>query len=83
MSEVSFKLKGNESFNIREGWLNKGIEAIREDPTVFTQSTAMDTLGVGSKTRFRIQYHVNHAFKRNFRIFADILASFLQCEFVN
>ena len=49
MSEVSFKLKGNESFNIREGWLNKGIEAIREDPTVFTQSTAMDTLGVGSK----------------------------------
>ena len=49
MSEVSFKLKGNESFNIREGWLNKGIEAIREDPTVFTQPTAMDILGVGSK----------------------------------
>lgn len=49
MSEVSFKLKGNESFNIREGWLNKGIEAIREDSTVFTQPTAMDILGVGSK----------------------------------
>lgn len=49
MSEVSFKLKGNESFNIREGWLSKGIEAVRNDPTVFTQATAMDTLGVGSK----------------------------------
>lgn len=49
MSEISFKLKGNESFNIREGWLNKGIEAIRDDPTVFTQPSAMDTLGVGSK----------------------------------
>lgn len=49
MSGASFKLKGNESFNIREGWLSKGIEAIREDPTVFTQPTAMDTLGVGSK----------------------------------
>lgn len=49
MSEISFKLKGNESFNIREGWLNKGLEAIQKDPTVFTQATAMDTLGVGSK----------------------------------
>ena len=49
MSEASFKLKGNESFNIREGWLCKGIDAIREDASVFTQPTAMDTLGVGSK----------------------------------
>ena len=58
MSEVSFKLKGNESFNIREGWLNKGIEAIREDPTVFTQSTAMDTLGVGSKMVKSIRFWI-------------------------
>ena len=49
MSGLTYKLKGNESFNIREGWLSKGIGAIREDPTVFTQPTAMDTLGVGSK----------------------------------
>lgn len=49
MSELSFKLKGNESFNIREGWLCKGIDAIADDPTVFTQPNAMDTLGVGSK----------------------------------
>ncbi len=49
MSNTAIKLKGNESFNIREGWLRKGIVAISEDPTVFTQSNAMDTLGVGSK----------------------------------
>lgn len=49
MSGLTYKLKGNESFNIREGWLSKGIDAIREDPTVFTQPNAMDTLGVGSK----------------------------------
>ncbi len=49
MSGLAYKLKGNESFNIREGWLSKGIDAIRDDPTVFTQPTAMDTLGVGSK----------------------------------
>lgn len=49
MSESTYKLKGNESFNIREGWLCKGINAIREDATIFTQPTAMDTLGVGSK----------------------------------
>lgn len=49
MNEITFKLKGNESFNIREGWLSKGIEAIRDDPYIFTQSSAMDTLGVGSK----------------------------------
>lgn len=49
MNNVEIKLKGNESFNIREGWLRKGIVAIKEDPSVFTQPNAMDTLGVGSK----------------------------------
>ena len=49
MSDVVYKLKGNESFNIREGWLSKGIDAVKKDPTIFTQNNAMDVLGVGSK----------------------------------
>lgn len=49
MIEAAVKLKGNESFNIREGWLRKGIVAISDDPSAFTQPNAMDTLGVGSK----------------------------------
>lgn len=48
-SELKYKLKGNESFCIREGWLNKGITAIQETPEIFSMSSAMDVLGIGSK----------------------------------
>lgn len=45
----NYKLKGNESFCIREGWLNKGITAIQNNPTIFSENNAMDVLGIGSK----------------------------------
>lgn len=44
-----YKLKGNESFDIREGWLNKGLSAIENNPSVFSRSEAADILGVGTK----------------------------------
>lgn len=43
------KLKGNASFNIREGWLRKGMRALTQDATVFSNNDAMQILGVGSK----------------------------------
>lgn len=43
------RLKGNASFNIREGWLRKGMRAVKQDPALFSNSDAMQVLGVGSK----------------------------------
>lgn len=43
------KLKGNESFNIREGWLRKGMRNIIEYPNLFSREDVMEILGVGSK----------------------------------
>ena len=50
------KLKGNESFNIREGWLRKGMRCIEETPTLFSRNDAMEILGVGSKMVKSIRY---------------------------
>lgn len=46
---TKIKLKGNETFNFREGWLRKGMRCVQEDPTLFSQSDVMERLGVGSK----------------------------------
>lgn len=43
------KLKGNESFNIREGWLRKGMRCVDADPRLFLRDDVMEELGVGSK----------------------------------
>ncbi|MFI3254040.1 MAG: DUF4007 family protein [Eubacteriales bacterium] len=43
------RLKANESFNFREGWLRKGMRCVGEDPRLFSRSDAMITLGIGSK----------------------------------
>lgn len=50
------KLKGNESFNIREGWLRKGMRCIQEYPSLFSRDDAMEILGVGSKMVKSIRY---------------------------
>ncbi len=50
------KLKGNESFNIREGWLRKGMRCVKEYPTLFSRDDAMEILGVGSKMVKSIRY---------------------------
>lgn len=50
------KLKGNESFNIREGWLRKGMRSINQYPDLFSRSDVMEILGVGSKMVKSIRY---------------------------
>lgn len=50
------KLKGNESFNIREGWLRKGMRSVNEHPDLFARSDVMEILGVGSKMVKSIRY---------------------------
>ena len=43
------KLKANESFNFREGWLRKGMRCVSDCSTLFSQDDVMERLGVGSK----------------------------------
>jgi len=50
------KLKGNESFNFREGWLRKGMRCVEKDPAFFSRSDVMEQLGVGSKMVKSIKY---------------------------
>lgn len=38
---------GHEKFVFRQGWLTKGVEAVRTDSMVFTHDEALVTLGVG------------------------------------
>ena len=38
---------GHEKFVFRQGWLTKGVEAVKTDPLVFTRDEALVTLGVG------------------------------------
>jgi hypothetical protein len=47
-TKVQFRLKGHESFQIREGWLRKGIKGIQNNRSIFTSNDATDTLGVGT-----------------------------------
>lgn len=56
INELKYKIKGNESFSIREGWLAKGLFALEENKYVFSEKTAMDKLGVGSKMVKSIKY---------------------------
>lgn len=50
------KLKGNESFNIREGWLRKGVRCVQNYPDLFSRDDVMEQLGVGSKMVKSIRY---------------------------
>lgn len=53
-----FKLQGHEKFPLREGWLNKGLRAISEDPMVFTGKDipAPDALGIGNNMVKSLRY---------------------------
>ncbi|OPJ55206.1 DUF4007 family protein [Clostridium chromiireducens] len=56
-SNVKIRLKGHESFYIREGWLRKGTRAIQENPYILSDITAaVDELGVGSNMVKAIRY---------------------------
>lgn len=50
------KLKGNESFNFREGWLRKGMRCVEDDESLFSKDNVMEQLGVGSKMVKSIRY---------------------------
>lgn len=54
--KLPFKLKGHEKFSLREGWINKGLTAVEEDPRVFLDADGPDKLGVGNNMVKSIRY---------------------------
>lgn len=50
------KMKRHESFSIREGWLAKGLVAVKEDSKVFSSSDATDILGIGTNMVKSLKY---------------------------
>lgn len=50
------RLKGHESFMLRDGWLHKGITAVATNPNVFSEYMGADALGVGSNMAKAIRY---------------------------
>lgn len=56
MSTVKYRLKGNESFGIREGWITKGLMAVKQNPNIFMKYGGADILGVGSNMAKSIRY---------------------------
>lgn len=53
---TNVRLKRNESFHIREGWLRKGMKLLPDYPDLFSRADAMQLLGVGSKMVKSIRY---------------------------
>lgn len=53
---MAIKLKGHETFALREGWLNKGLAKVDANPKVFYENYGADALGVGSNMAKAIRY---------------------------
>lgn len=57
MNSTKIKIRGHESFYIREGWLRKGVVAIEEEADILSNiQVAIDKLGVGSAMIKSIRY---------------------------
>jgi len=50
------RLKGHESFSIREGWLTKGIFEIDENPRAFSEKNQTDIFGIGTNMVKSLKY---------------------------
>lgn len=46
--KIKFRLQGHEKFPLREGWLNKGLIAVHDNPFVFASDRAPDVFGIGN-----------------------------------
>lgn len=53
---LKIRLKGHESFYVREGWIRKGIVAIAKESGVLAANNAIDELGVGANMVKSIRY---------------------------
>lgn len=61
MDKKDYRLKGHESFTLREGWLTKGLNAVHDNPRVFSENSGADALGVGTNMAKAIRYWLRAA----------------------
>ena len=54
--DKKIKLKGHESFSIREGWITKGIFEIKDNPKLFSEKNLTDILGIGTNMVKSLKY---------------------------
>ncbi len=50
------RFKGHETFTIREGWINKGLTEIAQNPLVFNTNYGADALGMGANMAKALRY---------------------------
>lgn len=54
--KVKIKLQGHEKFSLREGWINKALMILPENPDAFTRKDATDLFGIGSNMVKSLRY---------------------------
>lgn len=55
-TKIKYRLKGHESFTLREGWLTKGLISVHKNPLLYTENFGADELGVGTNMAKSIRY---------------------------
>lgn len=60
--KVKIRLQGHEKFALREGWLNKGITIVSDNPKVFLGKEGPDEFGIGNNMVKSLRYWLK-AFK--------------------
>lgn len=55
-NKIKPRLQGHEKFALREGWLNKGLIIVNENPGVFQSDEAPDTFGIGNNMVKSVRY---------------------------
>ena len=54
--ENKIKLQGHEKFTLRDGWLNKGLLLIENNPSIFSSKEAPDIFGIGNNMVKSLRY---------------------------
>ena len=54
--KVKIRLQGHEKFPLREGWINKALRVLPENPDAFTRKDATDLFGIGSNMVKSLRY---------------------------
>ncbi len=55
-AKTKIKLQGHEKFALREGWLNKGLMLINDNPDVFQSKEGPDIFGIGNNMVKSLRY---------------------------
>lgn len=54
--KVKMKLQGHEKFALRDGWINKGLQIVCNEPDAFARKDSTDLFGIGSNMVKSLRY---------------------------